>query len=77
MKSAIIATIIGSTAAFAPAQHASCSSPTTMNAFTSADLPGALPPMGFWDPLGFAENADENTLKVREKHRDMIHILCT
>ena len=69
MKSAIIATIIGSTAAFAPAQHA-CSSPTTtaMNAFTSADLPGALPPMGFWDPLGFAENADENTLKVREKH---------
>ena len=65
MKSAIIATIIGSAAAFAPAQHA-CSSSTTMNAFTSADLPGALPPMGFWDPLGFAENADENTLKVRE-----------
>jgi len=27
------------------------------------DMPGALPPMGFWDPLGFAEKADEAGLK--------------
>ena len=38
-------------------------STTAMSAFTVDSMPGALPPMGFWDPLGFATDADEATLK--------------
>jgi len=38
-----------------------------MNAFTIDTIPGALAPVGFWDPLGFAEKADEEGLrKYRE-----------
>ena len=35
-------------------------------------MPGALPPMGFWDPLGFAEKADEGTLK-RYREAEITH----
>merc|ERR1712032_671873 len=34
-----------------------------MSAFTADTMPGALAPAGFFDPLGFATNADEQTLK--------------
>merc|ERR1712216_80811 len=52
---------IATCSAFAPASISRSS--TSMNAFTAEDMPGALPPMGFWDPLGFAEKADEAGLK--------------
>merc|ERR1719296_455088 len=45
---------------------------SAMNAFTAADLPGALAPMGFFDPLGFAEKADEKTLK-RYREAEVTH----
>jgi len=62
--------LLGSAAAFAPTQVSKASS--SLNAFTAADLPGALPPMGFWDPLGFAEKADEMTLK-RYREAEVTH----
>ena len=67
---AIIAALVGSATAFAPALMAKTSS--AMNAFTAADLPGALAPMGFFDPLGFAEKADEKTLK-RYREAEVTH----
>merc|ERR1719460_1053286 len=40
--------------------------------FTVDNMPGALPPMGFWDPLGFADKADEGTLK-RYREAEITH----
>jgi len=61
MNLAITSLLVGSAAAFAPAMNKASS--TAMNAFTVDNMPGALAPMGFFDPLGFAEKADEKTLK--------------
>ena len=55
MKSAVIATVIGSAAAFAPAPVAKTT--TSLNAFES-EL-GAQPPLGFYDPFGMLDNADQ------------------
>ncbi len=55
MKSAILATIIGSAAAFAPAQTGKAS--TALNAFEN-EL-GAQVPLGFFDPLGLLDDADQ------------------
>jgi hypothetical protein len=35
-------------------------------------MPGAVAPLGFWDPLGFAANADVNTLK-RYREAEIVH----
>jgi hypothetical protein len=51
MKIAILASLLASAAAFAPVQQASRSS-TSLNMFE--DKPGALPPTGYFDPLGLA-----------------------
>ena len=56
-----IASLFSGSATFAPAPMIKTSSAT--NAFTIADLPGAVAPGGFFDPLGFAGKADENTSK--------------
>lgn len=61
MKLAISALLAGSAAAFAPAPVARTTS--AVSAFTAETMPGALAPMGFFDPLGFATDADEATLK--------------
>ena len=55
MKSAIFATAVASAAAFAPAQTGKAT--TALNAFES-EL-GAQPPLGFYDPLGFLDGADQ------------------
>ena len=55
MKSVIIAAIIGSAAAFAPAPAAKSAS--ALNAFES-EL-GAQAPLGFFDPLGLLDDADQ------------------
>ena len=61
MKLAISALLAGSAAAFAPAPVARTTS--AIGAFTAETMPGALAPMGFFDPLGFAADADSATLK--------------
>merc|ERR1719437_15580 len=56
MKSAIVAaTLLGSAAAFAPAQTGKAS--TSLSAFQ--DELGSQPPLGFWDPLGLLDDADQ------------------
>jgi len=55
MKSAIIAALIGSAAAFAPAQTGKAT--TALNAFEN-EL-GAQAPLGFFDPLGLLDDADQ------------------
>jgi len=55
MKSAIFAALVGSAAAFAPAQTGKAT--TALNAFES-EL-GAQPPLGFFDPLGLLDDADQ------------------
>ena len=55
MKSAILSALIGSAAAFAPAQTGKAT--TALNAFES-EL-GAQPPLGFFDPLGLLDSADQ------------------
>jgi len=55
MKSAVFAAILGSAAAFAPAQTGKVS--TALNAFEN-EL-GAQPPLGFFDPLGMLDDADQ------------------
>ena len=55
MKSAVLALLAGSASAFAPAQTGKAS--TALNAFES-EL-GVQPPLGFFDPLGLLEDADQ------------------
>ena len=55
MKSAVLALLAGSASAFAPAQTSKAS--TALNAFES-EL-GVQPPLGFFDPLGLLEDADQ------------------
>ena len=71
MKLALISALAGSAAAFAPASSTTRSS-TALNGFSAEQLPGALPPMGFFDPLGFAEKADEATMK-RYREAEVTH----
>ena len=68
MKFTIAATLVASVAAFAPSKVAQTS--TALKAFES-EL-GAQPPLGFFDPLGFAEKADEATLK-RYREAEVTH----
>merc|ERR1711935_937201 len=56
MKTAIIASLIGSVAAFAPAAKQASTS-TSLSAFE--DALGAQPPLGLFDPLGLIENGDQ------------------
>lgn len=55
MKTAVLASLIASAAAFAPAKQAV--STTALNAFES-EL-GAQPPLGFFDPLGLVADGDQ------------------
>ena len=55
MKLIIAATLAASAAAFAPSKVAQTS--TALNAF-EAEI-GAQPPIGFWDPLGLLDDADQ------------------
>mmetsp|Transcript_14320 Transcript_14320/g.29488 ORF Transcript_14320/g.29488 Transcript_14320/m.29488 type:complete len:203 (+) Transcript_14320:121-729(+) len=55
MKLAVLAALFGSAAAFAPAQTGKATS--ALNAFES-EL-GAQPPLGFFDPLGLLDDADQ------------------
>src|SRR5210317_1890063 len=68
--SAAFFALIGSATAFAPT---STTKSTTVARSTFVDeLPGALAPVGFFDPLGFADKADEETLK-RYREAELTH----
>jgi hypothetical protein len=67
---ASILALAGSASAFAPIS--SMKKSTAMHAFTADDLVGSLAPVGFFDPLGFAEKADEATLK-RYREAELTH----
>lgn len=69
-KLAIATLLAGSAAAFAPAPVAKTTS--AMSAFTVDTIPGALAPVGLFDPLGFAEKANEETLK-RYREAELTH----
>lgn len=40
--------------------------------YTVETIPGAVPPLGIWDPAGFASKADEKTLK-RYREAELVH----
>jgi hypothetical protein len=67
---AALLALFGSAAAFAPASSVKKS--TSLNAFVTEELPGILSPVGFFDPLGFAEKADEATMK-RYREAELTH----
>jgi hypothetical protein len=67
---AALLALFGSAAAFAPAS--SIQKSTSLNAFVAEELPGVLAPVGFFDPLGFAEKADEGTMK-RYREAELTH----
>jgi Chlorophyll A-B binding protein len=56
MKTVILASLLASAAAFAPAKQAATTS-VSLNAFE--DALGAQPPLGFFDPLGLVADGDE------------------
>jgi len=58
VKTAILATLVASAAAFAPSQVAKTS--TALNALT--DMPGSTAPVGPFDPMNLAESGSEETL---------------
>jgi len=63
MKIAILATLVASTAAFAPAQTGKATS-TALNMAFEEEL-GVQPPLGFFDPLAMTEVlTDESWVKV-------------
>ena len=68
--------LLGSTTAFAPVSQRSNSAVavtnTALNAALIDDMVGALDPVGLFDPLGFAEKADDNTLK-RYREAELTH----
>jgi len=65
MKLTIATTLLASAAAFAPAPVANTQ--TALSAFTKDGLPGALAPVGLFDPLNLLEKADDATaLRYRE-----------
>mmetsp|Transcript_11097 Transcript_11097/g.16983 ORF Transcript_11097/g.16983 Transcript_11097/m.16983 type:complete len:212 (+) Transcript_11097:31-666(+) len=57
MKLAVIASLVASAAAFAPASKTVSKVDVSLNAFEE-EL-GVQPPVGFWDPLGLLNGADE------------------
>jgi hypothetical protein len=56
MKIAIAATLVASASAFAPVVQKASSSALSMSFENEI---GAQPPLGFWDPLGLLNDADE------------------
>jgi hypothetical protein len=66
-----ILALAGSAAAFAPVSNNN-NKATSLKAFTVDTIPGSLDPVGLFDPLGFAEKADEATLK-RYREAELTH----
>jgi Chlorophyll A-B binding protein len=75
IAAASIALFAASASAFAPSSISnsrSSSSALDATKFTVDTIPGALAPVGLFDPLGFAAKADEATLK-RYREAELTH----
>ena len=59
MKTAIIASLIASAAAFAPAQQSSSSVALSARKADFSNEVGVQQPLGFWDPLGLVADGDQ------------------
>merc|ERR1712038_902107 len=68
---AVLSLIIGSAAAFAPSTSTNTKAASAIQA-SAEGLPGALAPVGFFDPLGLAEKATDATLK-RYREAELAH----
>lgn len=62
MKTAIVASLVASAAAFAPAKNTIPAS-TQLNAWIDDTVVGVLPPAGFFDPLGLSKGKDDVTMQ--------------
>lgn len=60
MKTAILASIVASAAAFAPAQQGSRSSALAEKNQAFAGEIGVVPPLGLYDPFNLLDNADQD-----------------
>ena len=69
MKFTVLSTLLASAAAFAPSKVAKTSTALNLNGWSADEslpaygLPGALAPVGFFDPLGFCKDADLGQIK--------------
>ena len=59
-------------AAFSPTNSAPGSKSRNLKASFVDEIPGAIAPVGFFDPLGFAEKADDATMK-RYREAELTH----
>mmetsp|Transcript_5262 Transcript_5262/g.15376 ORF Transcript_5262/g.15376 Transcript_5262/m.15376 type:complete len:194 (+) Transcript_5262:87-668(+) len=60
MKLAVLSALVGSAAAFAPAQQKA--SATSMQAWKEDTVVGITAPMGYFDPLGLSKNKADDTM---------------
>jgi hypothetical protein len=71
MKSAaVLLAVCGSAAAFAPSTSSAKSS--SLKSSIAEDLPGALAPMGFFDPFGISGRADDAEI-MRYREAEVTH----
>jgi hypothetical protein len=71
-SSTILLATISSTAAFAPSASSSTKAAGALKAFFAEDLPGALAPMGFFDPLGISSRTDAFEIR-RYREAEITH----
>jgi len=69
---ATLLTVIGSAAAFGSFGKKKAAAPVVTKVAVIDTLVGALDPVGFFDPLGFAAKADDNTLR-RYREAELTH----
>lgn len=70
---ASLALLASSASAFSSfASTKKTTAPTPVSTFSVDTIPGALAPVGIFDPLGFADKADANTLK-RYREAELTH----
>lgn len=65
--------ILGTVSAFVPTQPVKNTKMSlALNAFNARNLAGVVAPTGFFDPLGFADKANESTMK-RYREAELTH----
>ncbi|OEU11937.1 chlorophyll a/b-binding protein [Fragilariopsis cylindrus CCMP1102] len=62
MKLSILLSLVGSAAAFAPAQTSQKT--TSLSAWKDETVVGVTAPMGYFDPLGLSRNKDDATMSM-------------
>ena len=72
MKTAVLSLLATSASAFSIFGEKAATSSAPVATFSVDTIPGALAPVGLFDPLGFAAKADEATLK-RYREAELTH----